>query len=71
MEDYRQDPEVFTYFFNQATRELKDEKRKHFKYGRLWADDIIVVPKNRIQEIISSHHDHIVARHWGYNEPSV
>ena len=68
--DYRQDPEVFSYFFNPATRELKDEKRQHFKYGRLWADDKIVVPKNRIQEIISAHHDPIVAGHWGYTEPS-
>ena len=65
MEDYRQDPEVFTYFLNHATRELKDDKRQHFKYGRLWADDKIVVPKNRIQEIISAHHDPIVAGHWG------
>ena len=71
MEDYRQDPEVFTYFFNQATRELKDEKRKHFKYGRLYADDKIVVPKNRIQEVISAHHDPIAAGHCGYTEPSV
>ena len=58
MDDYRQDHEVFTYFFNPATRELKDDKRQHFKYGRLWADDKIVVPKNRI------HHDPIVAGHW-------
>ena len=48
---YRQDPEVFSYFFNPATRELKDEKRQQLKYRRLWADDKIVVPKNRIQEI--------------------
>ena len=39
MEDYRQDHEVFTYFFNPTTRELKEDKRQHFKYGRLWADD--------------------------------
>ena len=64
MEDYRQDPEVFTYFFNPATRELKDEKRQYFKYGRLWADDKTVVPKNSTQEIISAHHDPIVAGHW-------
>ena len=65
MEDYRQYPEVFTYLFNPTTRELKDEKRQHFKYGRLWADDKIVVPKNRIQEIILAHHDPIVAGNWG------
>ena len=64
-DDYRHDPEVFTYFFNPTTRELKDDKRRHFKYGRLWADDKIVVPKNRIQEVISAHHDPIVAGHWG------
>ena len=27
MEDYGEDPEVFSYFFNTTTRELKDEKR--------------------------------------------
>ena len=65
MDDYRHDPEVFTYSFNPATRELKDDKRQHFKYGRLWADDKIVVPKNRIQEVITAKHDPIVAGHWG------
>ena len=70
-EDYRQDPEVFTYFFNPATLELKDEKRQHFKYGRLLADDKIVVQKNPIQEIITAHHDPIVAGHCGYTEHSV
>ena len=30
-----------------------------------WADDKIVVQKNRIQEIITAHHDPIVACHWG------
>ena len=64
MEDYRQDPEVFTYFFNPATQELKDYKCQHFKYGRLLADDKIVVPKNCIHEIITAHHDPIVAGHW-------
>ena len=39
MEDYIQDPEVVTYLFNPTNRELKDEKRQHFKYGRLWAYD--------------------------------
>ena len=39
-------------------------KCQHFKYGRLWADDKIVVPKNRIQEVITAHHDPIVACHW-------
>ena len=48
MDDYRHDSEFCTYFFNPTTRELKDEKRQHFKYGRLWADDKIVVPKNLI-----------------------
>ena len=52
MDDCRHDPEVFTYFFNPTTLELKNEKHQHFKYGRLWADDKIVVPKSRIQEII-------------------
>ena len=65
MDDYRQDPEVFTYFFNPATRELKYDKRQHFKYGRLWADDQIDVPKNRIQEIIMANHDPIVASPLG------
>ena len=61
MEDYRQDPEVFTYFFNSATRELNDDKRQHFKYGRLWAYDKIVVSKNLVHEIITAHNDPLVA----------
>ena len=65
MEDYRQDPEVFTYFFNPTTRELKDDERQHFKYGSLWADYKIVVPKYRIQEVFSAHHDPIDAGHCG------
>ena len=65
MQDYRQDTDVFTYFFNTTTLELNDDKLQHFKYGRLCTYDKIVVPKNRIQEIITAHHYPIVADLWG------
>ena len=56
---------IFARYFDEETNDLKPEMRTRFKYGRIWQDDKIVVPRSLIQEVISAHHDTIVAGHWG------
>ncbi len=65
LEDYREDPVCKAQFFHPDTGDIIALNR--YKYNRFWQDDKIVVPRTRIPEVISSHHDPIVAGHWGNN----
>ena len=36
-----------------------------FYRGRFWDDDLILVPKGKISEVLTDHHDTNSAGHWG------
>ena len=67
-DDYKRDPEIFEFYFDPVTGNLKDDHKKNWKFNRIWWDDKIVVPNSRISEIIKAHHDSIVAGHWGIHK---
>ena len=67
-EDYLADPHIFQEHYDPITRKMKLTSRAKFKYGRLWQGAQILVPENRIQDIIATHHDSIVAGHWGLHK---
>ena len=64
MQDYLNDPKIRQEFFDSNGNLTKPHR---FRHGRIWLDDKIVVPFNRIQEVIAAHHDAITSGHWGVN----
>ena len=61
--DYQADPVTNERFYNPVTGAILDATKWHA--GRFWEDDRIVVPANRISEVIAQYHDNMVAGHWG------
>ena len=39
-----------------------------FHHGRIWEDDLIVVPIHKTDEVIAQHHDALTAGHWGLSK---
>ena len=60
--DYWADDEVRVKYFNEDLS-FKDQRVWHD--GRIWEGDRIVVPANRVVEVISRYHDSPAAGHWG------
>ena len=61
--DYKYDPWILPHYFHPTNGTLL--KPQVYKYGRIWKDDKILVPRRRIPEVIAAHHDPIVAGQWG------
>ena len=60
--DYKADPKIAkTYFDAQGNLLLPHA----FHHGRLWDADRILVPRNRIKEVIASCHRGLTQGHWG------
>ena len=60
---YLADEDIRTTNFRKGTEELLDPLSFH--HGRLWSGDRIVVPKNRVTEILRRCHDVATSGHWG------
>ena len=58
---YKADPMLLAKYFTE-NGDLKDSTKWH--NGRLWEDDLIVVPEAKITSVLTQHHDNMIAGHW-------
>ena len=61
-DNYKADPKIANIYYDEKGTLLLPNA---FRQGRIWDADRIVVPRDKIREVIAQCHNSIVSGHWG------